>query len=74
MSSIRPLLRSFLARSRPFITTKRTFSQSPARLDVNVDPSFLAALKKTSVYRKIAGRPETLQAIADLSNVMQKAG
>ncbi|KAF5387779.1 hypothetical protein D9615_000214 [Tricholomella constricta] len=53
---------------------QRSFSSTPrAQIDNNL-AAFTAAFQKTSVFKKLAGHPEAIKALEELTRTLQEAG
>ncbi|KIM91004.1 hypothetical protein PILCRDRAFT_811518 [Piloderma croceum F 1598] len=53
----------------------REFSATPrAQASVEDEDAFLSKFKDTSIYKKLADRPEALNAIKDFAGVLEKQG
>ncbi|KAH7930257.1 hypothetical protein BV22DRAFT_1101858 [Leucogyrophana mollusca] len=66
----RPVRPQFLA----YLRCRRTFSFTPQLRAAENDDAFMTQFKNTSIFRKLADKPEALMALRDFANLMRDKG
>jgi len=65
---------SHYRRTQPQRYNSRTFSTTPRRLAEEVPDDFINTIKHTSLFQKLADKPDALKALSDLYALTKEMG